>query len=95
MSYTKRDCAWGSRFSSHFPSPGTLDLKLCAMPAPVSRASSCSLDQLPAGTEEGEKAGTVKLVDLFKKKRVKGWWPVYNQKKGVRELTVSGRRCNV
>ena len=69
---------------------GTLDLNLSAMPEPASSASSCSLDMLPEEAGEGEKQREVKLVDLFKKKRMKGWWPVYSQEEGTRELAVSG-----
>ena len=69
---------------------GTLDLNLSAMPEPASSASSCSLDMLPEEAGEGEKQREVKLVDLFKKKRMKGWWPVYSQEEGARELAVSG-----
>ena len=69
---------------------GTLDLNLSAMPEPASSASSCSLDMLPEEAGEGEKKREVKLVDLFKKKRMKGWWPVYSQEEGTRELAVSG-----
>ena len=81
---------WGSHFSFPSPSPGTLDINLCAMPEPARSASACSLDQLPEEAGEGEKAREVKLVDLFKKKTMKGWWPVYSQEEGVRELAVSG-----
>jgi len=56
------------------------------MPEPARSASACSLDQLPEEAGEGEKAREVKLVDLFKKKTMKGWWPVYSQEEGVREL---------
>ena len=69
---------------------GTLDLNLSAMPEPASSASSCSLDMLPKEAGEGEKKREVKLVDLFKKKRMKGWWPVFSQEEGTRELAVSG-----
>ena len=73
---------------------GTLDLNLSAMPEPASSASSCSLDMLPEEAGEGEKQREVKLVDLFKKKRMKGWWPVYSQEEGTRELAVSGEGKN-
>ena len=51
---------------------------------PASSALCCCLamQPKPASEEEDE----VKPVDLFKKKRMKGWWPVYQ---GT-ELTVSG-----
>ena len=44
-------------------------------------AKSVAMPSKPASEGENE----VKLVDLFKKKRMKGWWPVYQ---GT-ELTVS------
>ena len=68
----------------------SFDLNLSAMPEPANSASSCSLDMLPEEAREGEKKREVKLVDLFKKKRMKGWWPVYSQEEGTRELAVSG-----
>jgi len=43
------------------------------MPQAAETASSCSLDQL-SGDEE--------TINLFKKKRIEGWWPVYQQEEG-------------
>ena len=63
---------------------GTLDLNLLAMAEPARDASVCSVDQLP---ELGKP--DVKLVNLFEQKRLKGWWPVFTEEEGVRELTVS------
>lgn len=70
---------------AHIHSPtGTVEFNLHGMPEPVKNSGSCSLDQLP---EEGRE---VKLVDLFKKKTIKGWWPTFTNEEGVRELAVSG-----
>ena len=66
---------------------GTLDLNLLAMAEPARDASVCSVDQLP---EMGKP--DVKLVNLFEQKRLKGWWPVFTEEEGVRELTVSQPR---
>ena len=41
------------------------------MPLPVSDADKCSLDQLATADQE------VTTDDLFKRKRMKGWWPSY------------------
>ena len=69
------------------------ELFIFAVPPPQAHltrsASSCSLDMLPKEAGEGEKKREVKLVDLFKKKRMKGWWPVFSQEEGTRELAVS------
>ena len=51
---------------------------------PASSAFCCCLAMPPKPASEGE--NEVKLTDLFKKKRMKGWWPVYRGTK----LTVSG-----
>ena len=66
---------WGS-FSADtlLPSlPGTTDFNMTKMPQAAETASSCSLDQL-SGDEEP--------INLFKKKRIEGWWPVYQQEEG-------------
>lgn len=36
-----------------------------------------------------KKAQKNDVIDLFHKKRLKGWWPVFNSEFGARELTVS------
>lgn len=48
-----------------------MDFNLGAMPLPANTAEACSLDQLPTADKE------VATNDLFKRKRVKGWWPAY------------------
>ena len=70
------------------------------MPEPVQEALDCSLDQLPPeedpDPEEGvkrRKTSDVTLVDLFHKKRLKGWWPVFSSEEGERELMVSSPCC--
>ncbi len=61
-----------------------MDFNLHAFPNPRRDADGCDLDQLP---EEGRE---VETEDLFKKKRMSGWWPFYEvNEEGVRELTVS------
>lgn len=63
---------------------GTVDFNLSAMPLPVNDADKCTLDQVSDGVTE------VETDDLFKRKRMKGWWPVYEvDKEGTRLLNVS------
>ncbi len=47
---------------------GTLDFNLNAMLEPVITADDCSLEQVD---------NPLKVSDLFKRKRMKGWWPAY------------------
>ena len=49
--------------------PGTLDFNLNAISEPTSTADKCTLEQF-----ENEDR---KISDLFKRKRIKGWWPSY------------------
>ena len=84
------------RRSCLLSSIGTIDFDLTGMPEPVKEASDCSLDQLPPEEdphqEEGAKqpkTSDVKLVNLFHKKRLKGWWPVFSSEEGEREIMVS------
>ncbi len=59
-------------------------MNLSRMPKPVNDANSCGLDQLADATRD------VPYDDLFKRKRMKGWWPSYEvNDEGVRELNVS------
>ncbi|KAK3095803.1 hypothetical protein FSP39_019399 [Pinctada imbricata] len=62
---------------------GTLPLNLNAMPKPAKKASGCNLSMIPDITSGNE----VKLVSLFEQKRLKGFWPVYNDTDGTRVLT--------
>ena len=63
---------------------GTVDFDLSAMPKPVQDADSCNLNQLPTADN------AVKTDDLFKRKRMKGWWPSYEvDDEGNRLLNVS------
>ncbi|XP_064383023.1 myoferlin-like isoform X2 [Halichondria panicea] len=60
---------------------GTVDFNLSRMPKPVNDAASCNLEQLPDATHDAPHD------DLFKRKRMKGWWPSYEvNDEGVREL---------
>lgn len=61
-----------------------MDFNLSHMPVPVNKAEDCTLAQLPTADTE------VKTDDLFKRKRVKGWWPAYEvDDEGNRLLNVS------
>ncbi|XP_065924822.1 myoferlin isoform X7 [Magallana gigas] len=62
---------------------GTVSLNLNAMPMPAKKASSCKVSMLPDITTGSE----VKLVSLFEQKRLRGFWPVYNDDTGTRTLT--------
>lgn len=62
-----------------------MDFDLSAMPKPVTDADSCSLEQLSTADN------VVKTDDLFKRKRMKGWWPSCEvDPEGNRLLNVSG-----
>ena len=50
---------------------GTLEFPLIAVPRAAKTQLESSLEQLP------EQDNVVDLDDLFEKKRVKGWWPLY------------------
>ena len=68
-------------FLSFFLLLGTLDFNLNAMPEPVNSASACTLDQIENPT---------KVSDIFKRKRMKGWWPAYEvDDEGTKLLNVS------
>jgi len=57
------------------------------MPKPSKKSGNCTLDLLPDLTRGG--ATDVKMISLFEQKRVRGFWPCYNDVSGTRELTVS------
>ena len=55
------------------------------MPKPVNDAANYDLDQLPEGPHDVRNTD-----DLFKRKRMKGWWPAYKvNEDGEKELNVS------
>eukprot|EP00731_Ephydatia_muelleri_P021722 Em0014g313a len=60
---------------------GTIDMDLHEMPRPSAAGSSCTLELL---REFNAKAET---VNLFEQKTIKGFWPVYSNRKEGRELT--------
>ncbi|KAL5475170.1 hypothetical protein EMCRGX_G027237 [Ephydatia muelleri] len=60
---------------------GTIDMDLHEMPRPSAAGSSCTLELL---CEFNAKAET---VNLFEQKTIKGFWPVYSNRKEGRELT--------
>ena len=62
--------------------PGTLDFYLNTIPKPASTADKCTLEQF----EKEDR----KISDLFKRKRIKGWWPSYKvDDEGNKLLNVS------
>ncbi len=65
---------------------GTVELPLNKLPKPVKKSDKCTLQQLP-DIEAGRT--DVKTVSLFEQKRVRGFWPCFNDESGERELTVS------
>jgi len=67
-----------------------MDINLLAMPQGKKSARSCDIDMFPdPGNPEQKKNKTFDLVSLFKKKRMKGFWPFYNEAEGERVLAVS------
>lgn len=62
-----------------FISPGTVDFNLSAMPIPAKKA-----EELPHNG-----ATAVRTDNLFNRRRMKGWWPVYDvNQKGTQQLKV-------
>ena len=74
---------------------GTLDINLSRMPDARKTAEECDLDQLLDGGDvelTGAEAPPRKknVLNLFEKKRVKGWWPAAGEdEEGKRILAVS------
>jgi len=67
-----------------------MDINLLAMPQGKKTARSCDIDMFPdPGNPEQKKNQKFDLVSLFKKKRMKGFWPFYNEAEGERVLAVS------
>ena len=64
---------------------GTLELNLNSMPLGTKKASQCDLSKIPDGNE---KSKDIKMVSLFDQRRIRGYWPCYNDETGVKELTV-------
>ena len=74
-------------FSELYPSSGTVDFNLSAMPLPAKRVEHCSLAQLPQDGVTG-----VNTDNLFDRKRMKGWWPAYDMdQEGTQLLKVYKR----
>ena len=77
-----------SSLSLTFPSPssfsfftGTIDINLLMMPDAAKSSSECGLHQLNIREDES--------VNLFKKQRIEGWWPLFKQVEAEKkELTV-------
>ena len=58
------------------------------MPLPSKKSSGCKLNMLP---DMSQGRTDVKTVSLFEQKRIRGFWPCYNDETGTRELTVRSR----
>ena len=57
------------------------------MPEGTRTAGSCDLDMFPDPGNPEHKCKS-KMVNLFQKKRMKGFWPFYNEAEGERVLAV-------
>ena len=79
-------------YSSHSSTTptGTLDIDLHNIPDAAKTSTECGLHQLEL--DDPDKTTilkTNKRVNLFEKKRLKGWWPVFEQvTPEEKELTV-------
>jgi hypothetical protein len=63
-------------------STGAITLDLNRFPRGAKSSKLCTLDMLKTD-------GSVPMVNIFKQKRVKGWWPFYIKKENEEmELTV-------
>lgn len=64
-------------------STGAITLDLNRFPRGAKSSKLCTLDMLKTD-------GSVPMVNIFKQKRVKGWWPFYIKKENEEmELTVN------
>ncbi|XP_064630282.1 myoferlin-like isoform X1 [Lineus longissimus] len=61
---------------------GNLEIDLNSMPSPAKKASQCDLHMLP-----GMGKSNHKTVSLFDSRRVRGFWPCFNDETGTKELT--------
>lgn len=58
---------------------GAIDLNMARMPAPARTKVTCNLTQLDSDA---------KMISLFEKKRIKGFWPCFALQDGEKQLTV-------
>ena len=65
-----------------------MDIDLLSMPEGALYAWDCDLSMFPDPGNPDHKCKS-KMVSLFEKKRMKGFWPFYNEKSGERKLKVS------
>ena len=86
-------CIWLHPFHT-----GTIELNLLRMPNGRKTSERCDLDQLLENVQEEEeeeqrgkrKSHRKRFVDLFEKKRVKGWWPAVGEdEEGKKIIAVS------
>lgn len=63
--------------------PGAITLDLSRFPRGAKSSKLCTLDML-------QNDGSVPMVNIFKQKRVKGWWPFYI-KRDTEEMELTGK----
>ena len=67
-----------------FNTIGELELKLTRMPECTRTKEKCSMKNVPDLNGNCES----KMINLFKTKSVHGWWPLYHNVDGEREMGV-------
>ncbi|CAK1588293.1 unnamed protein product [Parnassius mnemosyne] len=92
FSWDETECKIPARFvlqvwdADHFSADdflGAITLDLNRFPRGAKSSKLCSLNML-------SNDGTVPMVNIFKQKRVKGWWPVYI-KRDTEEMELTGK----
>ena len=69
-----------------FSLQGWTEMDLTRLPAPTKTAKECTLDIY-------ENEALHPRMSLFEKKKIHGFWPVFDDSMGIRELTVSFTSC--
>ena len=77
---------------------GAIEFKLLWMPTGAKSAEVCDLDQLDENVKEEQAQQLLKppkkrFVNLFEKKRVKGWWPALGFDKDKKEKFLAVSYC--
>ena len=65
-----------------------MDINMLSMPVGARNARGCDLHMFPDPGNPDHKCKS-KMVSIFQKKRMRGFWPFYNEAEGERVLTVS------